>query len=594
MASSLGTNLAEATGEKLAKYETIRGKLVGGFPFWDLVVISAADEDQANAFKLQIYDKLSKRQLPDGITYHVFADPQGYKIGNGGSTLAALAELEKLHKEALVNYKVLLIHAGGFSQRLPNATVLGKIFTALPIGDPIYQMLDLKLAMYIDLPSRMNPGVFVTCADDIELYDIRGDELEWSFQQTGFTALAHPSPIEIGTGHGVFVLEEGGDGPHSVKACMSQCSKFLHKPSIERMRHSEAVIGDHGDNDKEMVYTDSAFYMDAGTAKKLATFYHQVQPIQCEVDAYGDFLQALGSNACIDYTNNISNVVDNTDTLIHTRKKIFQLLQGTPLHVLIMRQSRFYHLGTMREYIYHFCCDPVFAEELGITHNAFSVCTGKKSSNDEPTAKVARLSHGSKACILHSVVRSCFDDVQPSVVEYCNFSSQARVNIGSNSIVSMCSVSGKKTVTIPDNTFLHTICVHTDKDPKYVTIVLSIHDNLKQKVCDDKIGDLLFLGKPLSQLFPDFSTSQAKCLFPENRKEFNIWEARLFLVCDTMDAALMAALHLVDLVKQGKKFEDIPTFCQDRFSIPDSVTKKNINCMLVYRESLYKSIMKGK
>ena len=51
----------------------------------------------------------------------------------------------------------------------------------------------------------MPPGIFVTSADTIELYVLDGD---WTFKNSGFTALAHPSPIEIGTTHGVFVLDD--------------------------------------------------------------------------------------------------------------------------------------------------------------------------------------------------------------------------------------------------------------------------------------------------------------------------------------------------------------------------------------------------
>ncbi len=66
-------------------------------------------------------------------------------------------------------------------------------------------MLELKLAMYIEYPQRMPPGIFVTSADTIELYVLDGD---WTFMNSGFTAMAHPSPIEIGTTHGVFVLDD--------------------------------------------------------------------------------------------------------------------------------------------------------------------------------------------------------------------------------------------------------------------------------------------------------------------------------------------------------------------------------------------------
>lgn len=67
-------------------------------------------------------------------------------------------------------------------------------------------MIEFKLAMYIDFPKRMKPGVFVSSSDCIELYELTGDE--WTFSNPGITSLAHPSPIEIGTTHGVYVLDE--------------------------------------------------------------------------------------------------------------------------------------------------------------------------------------------------------------------------------------------------------------------------------------------------------------------------------------------------------------------------------------------------
>lgn len=70
----------------------------------------------------------------------------------------ALAKLEEICDD-LDKSKVLLIHAGGFSKRLPNVSVTGKIFAALPFGEPIYTMLEMKLASYIEFPSRMAPGV---------------------------------------------------------------------------------------------------------------------------------------------------------------------------------------------------------------------------------------------------------------------------------------------------------------------------------------------------------------------------------------------------------------------------------------------------
>lgn len=72
-------------------------------------------------------------------------------------------------------------------------------------GDPPYQMLEIQLVLFMDLPARMNPGMFVVASDCVELFNNEGD---WSLTKPGFTALAHPSPIIIGTTHGVFKLAD--------------------------------------------------------------------------------------------------------------------------------------------------------------------------------------------------------------------------------------------------------------------------------------------------------------------------------------------------------------------------------------------------
>ena len=72
-------------------------------------------------------------------------------------------------------------------------------------GDPPFQMLELQLIMMMDLPAKMNPGIFVVASDCLEFFNSEGD---WSLTSPGFTAFAHPSPIIIGTTHGVFVLDD--------------------------------------------------------------------------------------------------------------------------------------------------------------------------------------------------------------------------------------------------------------------------------------------------------------------------------------------------------------------------------------------------
>lgn len=165
---ALSERLQTCTAKKLRMFNDLRtGTALCAF--WDIIVLTATDEEQAQAYTAQLESKRKRKEIPDQCKYLVFADPPGSKIGNGGATLHALEQLEAVHGPELDSLKVLLIHAGGYSKRLPNVSVVGKIFTALPFGNPVYTMLEMKLASYIEFPQKMSPGVFVTCADDIEL-----------------------------------------------------------------------------------------------------------------------------------------------------------------------------------------------------------------------------------------------------------------------------------------------------------------------------------------------------------------------------------------------------------------------------------------
>ena len=138
---------------------------------------------------------------------------------------------------------------------------------------------------------------------------------------------------------------------------MGKCRRFLHKPTKDLMRSSGAVFQN---NPEEYIYSDSSYYIDMQKCMSLLKWYRQKGGISCEIDAYGDFLQALGPEASSEYCRNIKNVTIALPDLIKTREEIFEVLKDTPLNVLMLNKSRFYHIGTTQEYIEHFCNDIKF------------------------------------------------------------------------------------------------------------------------------------------------------------------------------------------------------------------------------------------
>lgn len=56
-----------------------------------------------------------------------------------------MIELQNIYGTDLYQKRVLLLHSGGFSQRLPHASVLGKLFMNLSENKCL---LDIKLESY--------------------------------------------------------------------------------------------------------------------------------------------------------------------------------------------------------------------------------------------------------------------------------------------------------------------------------------------------------------------------------------------------------------------------------------------------------------
>lgn len=556
--------------------------------FWDIVAITAADIKQELAYKQQLSEKLKKKELPLGVQYLVFVDPAGAKIGNGGSTLCALQSLEKLYGDKWNSFTILLIHSGGYSQRLPNASALGKIFTALPFGSPIFQMLELKLAMYIDFPAHMNPGILVTCADDIELYSL-GESEFIRFDKPGFTALAHPSSLTVGTTHGVFVLE-----PLNHLECKDleyrSCHRFLHKPSIEKMHQFRAVYrhrnfsqqhfagGDFSSlkSDLEYVYTDSLFYIDCKSAKKLLAFYEKIGTLNCEIDAYGDFLQALGPGATIEYTRNTSNVTKEESELVDMREKIFHLLKGTSLNVVVLNSSKFYHIGTTEEYLFHFTSDSSLKSELGLQSIAFSIF---------PTIPECS---GNTSCIIQSILDSKCSVAPGSVVEYSRLGPD--VSVGES-----CIISGSSIITpavLPASSFMCSLSLKMNGHLKYSTMTFGVQDNLKNNVktlSDIKL--LQFFGVCFLSCLDTWNLEVTEELFSGSKTCLSLWTARIFPVCSSLSDSVTTALKMLNAVKNKS------TFSLNNYkllSIEEMLVYKDVEDMMNYREQIFLEITSNK
>lgn len=95
------------------------------FAQWDYIVLTASNEEQANAFQSQITYRQNKNVLPCKTKYLVLPDPDGKRVGSGGATLQVLQKLAEQEDIAgdFHNKRILVIHSGGDSKRVPQYSV---------------------------------------------------------------------------------------------------------------------------------------------------------------------------------------------------------------------------------------------------------------------------------------------------------------------------------------------------------------------------------------------------------------------------------------------------------------------------------------
>ena len=99
---------------------------------WDVVVITASNERQAKIYETQINKRLKYNLLPSDCDYIVIPDKDNKRIGSGGATLNVILKLKKKYSN-FDELKILLIHSGGDSKRIPQYSATGKLFSPVPL-----------------------------------------------------------------------------------------------------------------------------------------------------------------------------------------------------------------------------------------------------------------------------------------------------------------------------------------------------------------------------------------------------------------------------------------------------------------------------
>lgn len=208
-------------------------------PWWTAVVITAGTARQAECYREELERRRREQKIPEGVLYLVVADPGDRRVGSGAATLHALKRLAgatglPLEGAGLEAWwggqRVLMIHSGGDSRRLPQYSLTGKLFSALPVRTPwgeVSTVLDATLALSSAWVEKLPNGLVVASGDVVLTFDVA--MLEWD--REGVTGVAMRQPVEVGSGHGVYVTDPEG-----------RVYTFLQKPSAAQVQAAGGLL----------------------------------------------------------------------------------------------------------------------------------------------------------------------------------------------------------------------------------------------------------------------------------------------------------------------------------------------------------------
>lgn len=494
---------------------------------WDYVVLTASNESQADTYREQLRCRAERGRLPKDTQYVVLPDPDGKRVGSGGATLHVLRYIAKQQggKRPFAGKRILVIHSGGDSKRVPQYSLCGKLFSPvpriLPDGSPSTLFDEFMIGM-AGVAGRLKEGMLVLSGDVLLLFNPL--QIDFTFQ--GAAALSIKTSVSVGQEHGVF-LNDGSD----------YVGRFLHKQPEESLRRLGAVNG-HG-----MVDLDTgAVALDVGLMEALYSLickggvysderFDRFVNEKVRISFYGDFLYPLAGQAGLkDYLGEAAEG-EICEQLLECRREIWNALGAYKMRLISLSPAEFIHFGTTAELL------QLMTREIG--DYAFlgwdRLVLGNAGRDD--------------FAVYNSIIEEPSGIGEEVYVEHCHV--HRGVQIGCGSIVSgveLGSDRGEK-VVIPPGVVLHGLKI---KDGGYVVRVYEVAANPKEKC-----------GKYL-----------AGSLLKEVGEETAFWDAELYPVCDSREEAVSGALITLRMMRGGASVEEKEWWlAQKRMSLQESFNR---------------------
>ncbi len=476
------------------------------FICWDYIILTASNDQQAAAFQAQLDERQAAGFLPVRTKFAIIPDKGGVRVGSGGATLGAIRFLaEQTGGESFSHLRVMVIHSGGDSKRVPQYSALGKLFSPVPHELPNGRsstLFDEFMIVMSSVPSRIREGMLLLSGDVLLLFN----PLQIDFSGNGAAAISFKEDVTTGKNHGVFL--KGNDG---------HVARFLHKQSEEKLRSLGAV------NSRNCVDIDtgavlfssdmlqSLFSLVSTDGKPDDAKYDQFVNDKVRLSLYGDFLYPLATDSTLEAFQREAPEGEFCDELTIAREAVWAALHPYRMKLLQLAPAKFIHFGTTREILGLMCKGIDDYRGLGWSQRVASSISG-------PTA-----GYGSVLSDKAKIGENCYLEV--SYVHH-------GATIGSNVVLSFIDIHDE---TIPDDVVLHGL---KQRNGRFVARIFGIQDNPKAALD----SDCSFLGTTLKDFMAKNRIATDELW--QNGDSKTLWNAMLYPECDTIQDAIAAALNL--------------------------------------------------
>lgn len=494
----------------------VRSLIHPSFACWDYVILTASNEHQAEGFRVQLEERRRNGLLPDQTCFAVLPDEGGKRVGSGGATLGVLRYIvEQTGKTDFLGLRILVIHSGGDSKRVPQYSALGKLFSPVPHELPdgrASTLFDEFMIAMAGIPSRIREGMLLLSGDVILLFN----PLQVDYSGEDAAVLSFKEDVETGKEHGVFLRGEDGNVAH-----------FLHKQDVETLRRRGAING-RGCVD---IDTGAVIF----SAKMLEALYGLISAngvvdmkaymgfVNAEVrlSLYGDFLYPLASESTLEQFLQEKPEGEYCEALLEARKRVWKALRPFRMKLLRLAPAKFIHFGTTHELLH------LMSEEI----DEYAALDWKRHVNSSITGKKV-----AGYCSVLSEYASCG---QGSYLEVSYVHNKAK--IGENVLLSHVDVHDE---TIPSGVVLHGL---KQCDGRFVARIYGVDDNPKLA-----LGSATFFGESMEDFLKQNRLDPGELWQDE---EQTLWRAKLYPVCGTIREAISAALNLYAMAHGGGDVE---------------------------------------